>query len=320
MKLSFKHKIIFLGLAFMAAVALGLMKGSVDLPLGKLLSAEYRPILMLRFLRIVMAMIVGSGLAVSGIALQAVLRNPLADPYLLGTSSGAGLGAVIAIVMGAGQYFLPASAFIGAIVCVVLVYMIARQGERTPAQSMILSGVIVSIALSGIIVFIVSSSTDEALRGLMWWIWGSLDIYDVKLVSLVSAIVISGTAAIYAFAQDLNAMSIGEEEAKHLGIDTEAVKKILFLATALITASLVCVSGIIGFVGLVIPHMMRFVVGPNHRVLIPASCLGGAILMIVSDTIGRTAASPLEIPIGVVTAVIGAPVFIILLKTRQKVI
>jgi iron complex transport system permease protein len=153
----------------------------------------------------------------------------------------------------------------------------------------------------------------------MWWLWGSLQVYDFKLLFIVGAIVILGILTIFIFSQDLNAISIGEEEAIHLGISTETIKKTLFLITAFITASLVCICGIIGFVGLIIPHIMRLVVGPNHKVLIPSTCLAAAIFMVICDVFSRTLFSPLEMPIGVITAIFGAPIFIILLKRKQKV-
>ena len=315
---SLKRKIILLLAIFILSLFLGILKGSVNIPLSELFNSANRQILYLRFLRLLVACIAGVGLSVSGIALQAILRNSLSEPYLLGTSSGAGLGAVLAIIIGLGKFYLPLAAFIGAILAVILVYNLARQGNKIPVQSLILSGVIVSIALSGIIVFLISISGNEALHGAMWWLWGSMQVYDLKLLYMVSLVVILGILAIYILSQDLNAISIGEEEAIHLGINTETIKKILFFVTSLITASLVSICGIIGFVGLIIPHIMRFIVGPNHKVLIPCTCISAATFMIICDVLSRTLFPPLEIPIGVITAIVGAPVFIILLKTKQK--
>jgi iron complex transport system permease protein len=319
MKYSAQKTILLLLAILFLVVFLGIITGAVNLSLWELLAQENRPILYLRLLRILLSILVGAGLAISGIVLQAILRNPLAEPYLLGTSSGAGLGAVISLIMGLGSFYLPAAAFIGAILSIFLVYTIARQGNKIPVTSLILSGVIVSIAFSGVIVLLVSFSANEALHGLMWWLWGSLEVYDFHLLLVISLVVFLGIATIFIFSQDLNAISLGEEEAIHLGIKTETVKKILFFLTSLITASLVSVCGIIGFVGLIIPHVMRMIVGANHKILIPASCLGAAIFMIICDAISRTVFSPLEIPIGVITAIIGAPVFIILLKRKQTV-
>lgn len=317
-----QHKlkgILVLFVLLILVVFLAISKGSVDLPLSRLLLPENRNILSLRLFRVLLAAVTGSGLAVAGIALQATLRNPLAEPYLLGTSSGAGLGAVIAMILGVAKIYLPAAAFLGAFATIGIVYVLARQGPRVAVQSLILSGVVTSVALSGIIVFLVSVFDNKGLHNLLWWLWGSLQIYDLKLLLTVCAIVIAGIAGIYMLSQDLNALSLGEEEAIHLGIDAETVKKILFLVTSLMTASIVCVCGIIGFVGLIIPHATRFLVGPNHRVLIPAACLAAAIFMVASDLLSRILMPPFEIPIGVITAIVGTPLFMVLLKTKEKI-
>lgn len=318
MNSNLKRKIAVLSLILCLAVLLGLSKGAVAIPFKELLLKENRPILYLRCLRVLMAVVAGSGLGVSGIALQAILRNSLAEPYLLGTSSGAGLGAIIAIIIGVSGIQISGAAFIGAILSTILVYGLAKQNNKISEQSLILSGVIVSMALSAIIVFLISISGNEALHGITWWLWGNLQVYDLKLLFVVSLAVFLGVAVIYIFAQDLNAISIGEEEAIHLGIDIETVKKILILITSLITAGLVCICGIIGFVGLMIPHMTRLVVGPNHKVLIPTTCLTAAIFMVSSDILSRIIFPPLEIPIGVITAILGAPTFIFLLKRNSK--
>lgn len=319
MDLHFKRRIVALFAILFLAVLWGIFKGSVNIPFSELLLKENQPILNLRLFRILMGIVAGSGLAVSGIVLQAILKNPLAEPYLLGTSSGAGLGAVIAIIIGVSRIYLPLAAFMGAILSIILVYNLAKQNNRIPQQSLILSGVIVSVALSAIIVFLISVSGNEALHGVTWWLWGSFQVYDFKLLFVVSFVVFFGVAAIYIFSQDLNAISIGEEEAIHLGIDIETVKKILILITSLITASLVSICGIIGFVGLMVPHIMRLIVGPNHKILIPTTVLAATIFMVVCDTISRTLFPPLEIPIGVITALLGAPTFIVLLKRRQGI-
>jgi iron complex transport system permease protein len=319
MNLSLKRKITLLFIVLFITVCLGILKGSVNISPNELFLKGNQPILYLRLSRILIAVIAGCGLAVSGIVLQAILRNSLAEPYLLGTSSGAGLGAVIAIIIGVSRIYLPVAAFIGAILSIILVYNLAKQNNKIPEQSLILSGVIVSVALSSVIVFLISTSGNEALHGITWWLWGSLQVYDFKLLSVVSLTVFLSIGAIYIFAQDLNAITLGEEEAIHLGIDIERVKKILILLSSLITASLVCIAGIIGFVGLIIPHMMRLVVGANHKVLIPATCLAAAVFMIACDILSRVIFVPLEIPIGVITALLGAPIFIFLLKRRQRV-
>ncbi len=314
----FKKRFVILFLLLGLAIIFALVKGAVNIPLGNLLLKDNQAIFNLRLLRIAAAILVGSGLAVSGIALQAILRNPLAEPYLLGTSSGAGLAAVTAAILGLSRLYMPLAAFLGAMASIILVYNLARERGMIADKSLILSGVIVSVAFSSIIVFLVSLFGNEAMHEMNWWLWGSLQVYDCKLLLLVAIPVILGICGIYLFAQDLNAISMGEEDAVHLGINTQAIKKILILITAVITASLICICGIIGFVGLIVPHMMRLVVGPNHKLLIPVTCLAASIFVVLCDLLSRTLFAPVEIPIGVITAIIGAPVFIILLKKGKK--
>jgi len=302
------------------AAAAGIAVGPVHLSPAELFSPGNRAILNMRVLRVLTAVLAGGGLAVSGVALQAILRNPLAEPYLLGTSSGAGLAAVIALLCGAARLYLPLFAFGGAVASIVIVYLLACGAGRMQEKSLILSGVIVSVAFSAVIVFLISLSGEKVLHEMTWWLWGSLQVYDPKLIAIVSLPVIMGIAVIYFFSQDLNALSIGEEESMHLGIDADRIKKLLILVSAFITAGLVCVCGIIGFVGLIVPHMMRLLAGSDHRRLIPLTCIAAAIFMVVCDIVSRTLFPPLEIPAGVITAIIGAPVFIILLKSKRRVL
>ena len=312
-------KIFLLSLVLAAAILFGLSRGSVNIPFSELFNENNRPILYLRLARISLGILAGAGLSVCGVTLQAILRNPLAEPYLLGSSSGAGFGAVTAVILGLYAAYIPFAAFCGALLSIILVYNFAREGSKIPVQSLILSGVIVAIALSGIVVFLISISTNEALHGMMWWLLGSLGIYEFKLLLIVGSLVALGIISIFILSQDLNAISIGEEEAVHLGIEIEKIKKILFLVTSLITGAIVSVSGMIGFVGLIIPHMMRIAVGPNHKILIPSACLAGAAFLVLCDAVSRSLFPPVEIPIGVITSLIGAPIFIILLKRKQKV-
>jgi len=317
--MSLNRKLLILFLLLGAVIIFGLIKGAVNIPLANLLLKDNQVILNLRLLRVIAAILVGSGLAISGIALQAILRNPLAEPYLLGTSSGAGLAAVIAVIIGVSRIYMPLAAFLGAVLSIIIVYNLSREKGMIADKSLILSGVIISVAFSSVIVFLVSLFGNEAMHEMNWRLWGSLQVYDYRLLLLVAFPVILGICVIYFFAQDLNAISMGEEAAMHLGIDAQNIKKILILVTALISASLICICGIIGFVGLIVPHMMRLVVGPNHKVLIPMTCLAASIFMILCDLMSRTLFSPVEIPIGVITAIIGAPVFIILLKKGKRI-
>ena len=307
-----------LGAILILVIIFGVLKGSVNLSFSELFAPENRPILHLRLVRVILAIIAGSGLSVCGIALQAILRNPLAEPYLLGTSSGAGLAAVIALTLGLAVTYIPFAAFIGAILSTLLVYYISRERGKIGVQSLILSGIIVSIAFSAIILFLLSTSEREALHGISWWLWGNLEVFDFKLLSIVGVIVAFGIFTVYMFSQDLNAISIGEEEAVHLGINVELMKKILLFLVSLITAAIISVCGVIGFVGLIIPHMSRLIIGPNHKLLIPVSCVLSSAFMILCDSLARTIFAPSEIPIGVITAIVGAPIFIILLKKSEE--
>lgn len=319
MKTAPKKIFIILGLILTAAVIAGISFGSVAIPLKEIILAENRPIILLRFSRVVLAVFVGAGLASSGAALQAVLRNPLAEPYLLGASSGAGLGAVSGLLLGLSTVYLPLAGFLGALFSIVLVYNLAKESGRIPVQSLILSGVVIAIAFTGLTVFLISSASREAVHGVLWWLLGSLQVYDPWLLTVCGVVVILGAGVIFFLSQDLNAISLGEEEALHLGIEIEKVKKILFFVTSVVTGAIVSVSGMIGFAGLIVPHMMRLLVGPNHKKLIPACCLAGAAFLVVCDVFSRSIMAPAEIPIGVITSLVGAPVFILLLKRRQKV-
>ena len=317
MGIGVKKKIIFLWLILIFTVVLGISQGPVNLSFHELLEANNRQILNLRIARVILAILAASGLSVCGVVLQALLLNPLSEPYLLGTSSGAGLAAVIAIVIGISGIYTPLAAFVGAILSTLLVYRLSKQRGKVGIQSLILSGVIISIAFSAAIILLLSISNRETLQGISWWLWGSLEVFNFKLLFLAGIIVSCGIILTYIFSQDLNAVSIGEEEALHLGINTELVKKILFFIVSFITAAIISVCGIIGFVGLIVPHISRLIIGPNHRRLIPVSCIFASGFMILCDYFSRTILAPVQIPIGVMTAIVGAPIFIILLKKNQ---
>ncbi len=281
-------------------------------------------ILSLRLSRIILGIVVGASLAVAGCIFQGLLRNPLAEPYVLGISSGAGLGAVIAISFGiSGSIFginsLPFISFIGAIVTILIVYNIAKMGGRIPVQSIILAGIIVGSVFASILLFLISISQNQMVHDAIWWLLGNLQIYDLKLLVVVSIISIIGIMIAIIFSRELNIIALGEDEAIHLGINTEVLKKILFIIASLITAAGVSACGIIGFVGLIIPHTMRLIVGPDHRILIPASALLGGIFLVICDTFARTVILPAEIPIGAITALIGGPFFIFLLRTKRRI-
>lgn len=301
-----------------AMALLGISFGSTRIGLFELFLKDNSEVLRLRIIRVIVALIAGGGLAVAGVIFQGILRNPLAEPYVLGVSSGAGLGAVLALFFNLSVESLPFTAFIGAALTMLIVYNLAKINGRVLTQSLLLSGVIVGAVFSSFLLFFVSISNNEAMHGITWWLLGSLQISDIKLLIFVGILVLIGISAAIYFARDLNAISLGEEEAHHLGINVEWVKRILFVVASLITGSIVSICGIIGFVGLIIPHAIRLIFGSDHRTVIPASAIGAAAFLILSDSISRTVMPPVEVPIGVITALIGGPVFIILLRKKQK--
>lgn len=274
-----------------------------------------------RLPRILIAVVVGAGLAQAGVVFQALLRNPLADPYILGVSSGGSLGAVIAIMFGIGTIYgfptLPLFAFVGSLSTVFLVYGIANVGGRTATHVLLLAGVIVNAFFSAVIMFIVSVIRESETHRFLLWSMGNLAPVESGLTISSMVLVVLGSILLYYYAQPFNLLSMGEEVATELGIEVERVKKISFILASLITGASVAVCGIIGFVGLIIPHIVRMVIGSDHRILMPASALTGASFLVIADTIARTITSPAEIPVGVVTAMFGAPFFIYLLRTRK---
>lgn len=287
--------------------------------------SEAAIILKVRFPRVASAIMVGAALSLSGAVLQALLRNPLADPFILGISSGAALGAVLAILLGLGaslfgQYATPGLAFVGALITIFLVYFISRVEGRVPTQTMLLSGVIVNSFFSAIIMFLISATSDEKLHGVTFWLMGNLEFLSFQLFQPILVYLLVGGILLYNLARDLNLLSLGEETAAELGVDVERLKKISFLLTSLITGAVVSISGLIGFVGLIIPHLVRLLWGPDHRFLLPASAILGGLFLLGADTLGRTVIAPNEIPVGVITALSGAPFFIYLLRKKGHVV
>ena len=285
------------------------------------LRIEETIILKVRLPRILLGAIVGAALAVAGVVFQGLLRNPLADPYLLGVSSGAALGASLSLLLGLGGrllgFSLPLFAFLGALLSLILVYNLARKDGKIPLVTLILAGIIVSTFLSAVLMLIMSLAGRD-LHNLIFWLMGTLSEGDLSLIKIILLCVIVGITIIFFFARELNAFSLGEEEAQHLGVEVERVKKTLLVFASLITAAVVSITGLIGFVGLVVPHITRIIVGPDHRILIPASLLMGSILLIIADTLARSLTS-FEIPVGIVTALLGGPFFLYLLRKRKEV-
>jgi len=276
----------------------------------------------IRLPRILLGVLVGCSLAVSGAVMQGVFKNPMADPYIIGLSAGAAVGAsastFLPLQQDIGMYVLPLLAFIGAISTVFLVYQIAKLRGRARVETLLLSGIAVGSFLAAVTSFLLYLSGQQ-FRFLFFWLLGGLWMASWKVVWIVFPIVSIGTVLLQLFARDLNAMLMGEEQATHLGIDVETVKKILLALTSLLAGTAVAFSGIIGFVGLIIPHIMRLRVGPNHSVLLPASTLAGGLFLTSVDTVARTIIAPTEIPVGVLTALCGAPFFAYLLRKGRRV-
>lgn len=278
-----------------------------------------------RMPRIIVALLVGAGLSISGVIFQGLVLNPLASSGTLGVSAGSTTGAYIFIVLGhtvTGFNFLwgiPISAFIGGLLTVYLVWFVAKSGRgATSPLSLILAGVIVGIFLGSAMSFIMIIAEEESLRVLTIWGVGSLASREWTHVKMAMPIIIVGILLSIISAKDLNALSLGAEQARNLGVNVNRSRQILMITAAMMTAGAVSVSGQIGFVGLVVPHSVRMLIGPDHNTLIPFSALGGGIFLLICDTVGRTLASPLELPVGIVTSLIGAPFFVYIYKTRMK--
>ena len=272
-----------------------------------------------RLPRIIFAGIVGASLSLSGVVFQALLRNPLADPYVLGISGGSALGAIIGILVGAGSFYLgvPLLAFFGALATVFLVFVVAG-GGRGPLldNSLLLSGVVVNAFFSAAILFFLSIVNSMELHSITFWLMGDLSRASVKEVWIAAVCLIAGFIFLYLQARKLNLFVQGDETARLLGVNVDRAKQGLLIITSLITAVAVSLSGIIGFVGIIVPHMMRLLFGSDHRLLLPAAALFGAAFLVAADTIARIALAPSELPVGVITALCGAPYFIFLLKRK----
>lgn len=322
--------IILLGFVGVYSITVGtanISKGEVVSTISSfLLGNEYddvksRIILNIRLPRILVAGLVGSGLAVAGASYQGMFKNPLADPYVLGVSAGAALGATIAIVLnmsGSNIVVIPILAFIGAIISVTLVYNIGKISGKLSSSILILAGVAVSSLFNSIISLIMVMNRDATER-ILYWTMGSFNASTYKNLMFLLPTVLLGSFFIYLEKRSLNIIAAGEEEAYTLGIEVEKVKRKLILISTLMVAVIVSVSGIIGFVGFIIPHITRVIVGANHRELIPFSAVIGAIFIILCDTIARVAISPTELPVGIVTAMFGGPYFIYLLWKKRGV-
>ncbi|MGI6551600.1 MAG: FecCD family ABC transporter permease [Bacillota bacterium] len=274
-----------------------------------------------RMPRVLLASLVGGALAAVGAALQGLFKNPMADPFVIGVSSGAALGATAAIVTGfsavLGLWALPLAAFCGALLATGVVYQVARVGNKLPVHNLLLAGIALSSFMSALMSFILLFNNRE-LHQVVYWMLGSFSGKDWSHLQVAAVIILTGIAVLWVFAKDLNAMLFGEETARHLGIDTERAKKLLLVVSSFTVAAAVAVSGTIGFVGLIVPHIMRLIVGPDHRILLPAAAMAGGAFLVAADTFARIALAPAEIPVGIITAFFGGPFFIYLLRRKKR--
>lgn len=294
----------------------GAISGKVSAP-----SAEELILFSVRLPRILFAGIVGASLSLGGVVFQALLRNPLADPYVLGISGGSALGAIIGIVIGASSFYLgvPFLAFSGALITVFLVFIVAGGSKGMLLDnSLLLAGVVVNSFFSAAILFALSIVNSMELHSISFWLMGDLSRAAVKEIAVAALCLMACFITLYTQARKLNLMVQGEETAQQLGVNVRTTKYILLIVTSLITAVAVSLAGIIGFVGIMVPHMMRLVFGSDHRLLLPVAALFGASFLVVADTLARTILAPAELPVGVITALCGAPYFIFLMKRKGR--
>jgi iron complex transport system permease protein len=302
-------------LLLLAAVLAGLAVGGVHLSLPDLWAGTgetgetARRIAALRLPRVALAALVGACLALAGAAMQALLKNPLADPFLLGTSGGAATGAAIASLAGASPLVSPGAAFVGAVGSSLAVAALARRGGRLDLHRLLLAGLIANAFFSAVLLGIFSVASTQAARTMLFWMMGSLSDASFPRVAALLPYAAAGGAVLLLSASRLNLFAVGEENAAALGVDTERSKRLVFLAASLTTGAAVAFAGVIGFVGLLVPHAARAVVGNDQRLLLPVAAISGATLLVAADALSRTVFAPAELPIGAVTAAVGAPLF-----------
>ena len=307
-------KWVLLIAATVVALGASVLLGPASVPLADVFRSDI--VWNLRAPRALLAFLVGGSLGAAGASLQALVRNPLADPFLLGLSGGAGLGAVLAIALHLpGPWALPLAAFVGALAALALVYRLGLiGGGALDPRILLLGGVAVGAFAAAITTAIVSLADAAELRNAFLWLWGGLSAASWDSVLLVALYAPIPLVVLLAASRPLDLLALGEEPARYLGADVEQVKRRVYLAASLLTAVAVAVSGVIGFVGLVVPHIARLAWGHRHRALLPAAFLGGGALLVIADTLARTVVAPRELPVGVVTALIGVPVFTLLLR------
>ncbi|MCF6147874.1 MAG: iron chelate uptake ABC transporter family permease subunit [Candidatus Kuenenia sp.] len=331
----FKHGLILLimGIVLVLSAVSALAIGTTQIPpclIAKLIifkifgiradwPGNYEVIIFnVRLPRIILSALVGAVLGIAGCAMQGLFRNPMASPYVTGIASSSAFGASLVIILGLGSAWIGPSAFLFSVSSAFLVYHLAKVKNTVPVGVLLLAGIAVSIFFSALVSFTQYVAGERELRQIVFWLMGGLWDGNWNKVFTVLPLAVFGSTGLLCFARDLNILLTGEEEAKNLGVDVENVRRIVLVLSSLVTATAVAACGIIGFVGLIIPHSMRILAGPDHRVLMPASFLGGAIFLVWTDTLARTIITPSELPVGIITAILGVPFFLILLRGRKK--
>lgn len=319
-----------LGALLGAALVLGLAVGPSGLAPGEVLRAlagreggvAADIVLRVRLPRVVLAALVGASLATAGTLFQALLRNPLADPYVLGVSGGAALGGIAVLaaggLLGLGYAAVPPASFAGAVATLLLLFAVAGGRGRLSPTTLLLTGVVFNAFASAAIVFLASSAGLTEGARIFLWLIGNLSDARAELIGVVAAFLALGLLCALPFARSLNLLALGEEPAAQLGVPVEAVRRLLLVATSLMVGAAVSVSGLIGFVGLIIPHLLRLAIGPDHRLLVPAAALGGGAFLVLCDTAARTLLAGRELPVGAITALAGGPLFLFLLRRAPR--
>jgi len=311
-----------------AAIVLSLSVGEINIPFRELPqifsqkdSMEYGVLFYIRIPRTLLGFAVGGSLSLAGAILQGIYRNPLVEPYTLGISGGASLGVTFVLVAGlqlAHILILPLAGFIGAFITIFLVYTLSIRNRELNVNRMLLIGVMISFISSSLMMFLMSITSADNIHGIVFWMMGSLNESNQTLIAIMVVISLLSLGASYLFVMPLNALRLGEERAKHLGVNSNVIIRILFIITSLLTGAAISVAGVIGFVGLVIPHIVRLWVGGDYRIMLIASFLSGSVFLLICDVIARTIISPNELPIGVITGIVGGIMFILLLSKSRK--
>ncbi len=325
---SWSINVALLLVGLLAASMLSLGMGEIPIPIGDIPhilsekeSMEYGVLSYIRIPRTLLGLAIGGSLSLAGAILQGVYRNPLVEPYTLGISGGASLGITFAIVAGLhllNILFLPLAGFIGAFATIFLVYTLSLGKGGLSVNRMLLIGVMISFIASSLMMFLMSITTTDNINGIVFWMMGSLNESNSTMINVMIILSLVCLVISYLFVMPLNALRLGEEKAKHLGFNANSVIRILFIITSLLTGACIAVAGVIGFVGLVIPHIVRLWVGTDYRILLISSFLSGAIFLILCDVMARTIISPNELPIGVITGILGGVLFIVLLSNSRR--